>query len=344
MTRIHLATLFAATIATVACSGGSPASPSGTGAATITGTVVAAGSPATSVSVAGTQVASAIDSVGSFRLASVPTGNIQLVFSGPPPASTVSLSNVMDDEVIDLRVAISGGIATVQSELRGNGAGKIVLCHREGNGGYHAIDVSVNAESAHRGHGDARPGEPVPDDGSKIFDDNCRAVSLVRIEKFTNGQRVSQAPGPTVAVGSTVTWTYVVTNTSSVTFTGLSVTDDRELAVSCPSVTLAPGGSMTCSASRAAVAGQYRNVGTVVAIGNGNRYTAMDVSYYFGGTDEDDGGPKVQLCHRTGNGRYHSISVSINAERAHRSHGDGMVGEAVPGNPGRVFTASCGVQ
>jgi hypothetical protein len=42
-----------------------------------------------------------------------------------------------------------------------------------------------------------------------------------------------------------------------------------------------------------------------------------------------------QLCHRTGNGSYHMIEVSVSAEPAHRGHGDGMVGEEVPGSPGR---------
>jgi len=160
----------------------------------------------------------------------------------------VSLSNVKDQETIDLRVAIAGGTATVQSEVRGNGAGKLVLCHREGNGGYHPIDVSVNAERAHRAHGDATPGEPVPADPTRVFDAACGVI-------------------PPVDSGG----------------------------------------------------------------------TGSDV-------EKDRGGQKVQLCHRTGNGQYHAISVSDSAERAHRAHGDGMVGEAVPGSAGRVFTASCGVQ
>jgi len=184
-------------------------------------------------------------------LGGVPTGDVQLVFSGPGSGSapSVSLSNVRDQETIDLRVAIAGGTATVQSEVRGKRAGKLVLCHREGNGGYHPIDVSVNAEPAHRAHGDARPGEPVPADPTKAFDAACAVIP----------------PGDSGGTGS-------------------DVEEDR------------------------------------------------------------GGGQKVQLCHRTGNGQYHAISVSVSAERAHRAHGDGMVGEAVPGSSGRVFTASCGVQ
>jgi hypothetical protein len=264
MTRSLISASFVAILVTVGCGGGSPSAPSGAGGATITGTVVrggtgtasAGGTPTTNVSVAGTPIASPVDTFGDFRLDGVPTGDIQLVFSGsgsgPGSAPSVSLSNVMDRETIDLRVAIAGGRATVQSEVRGHGTGKLVLCHREGNGGYHPVDVSLNAEPAHRAHGDATPGEPVPADPTKVFDAACALISPVD----------SGGTGPDVG----------------------------------PDV-------------------------------------------------EDSGGrQKVQLCHRTGNGQYHSISVSISAERAHRGHGDGMVGEAVPGSSGRVFTASCGVQ
>ena len=50
---------------------------------------------------------------------------------------------------------------------------------------------------------------------------------------------------------------------------------------------------------------------------------------------------KVALCHRTGNGRYRLISVSISAEPAHRAHGDAMVGEPVPADSSKVFGANC---
>jgi hypothetical protein len=52
----------------------------------------------------------------------------------------------------------------------------------------------------------------------------------------------------------------------------------------------------------------------------------------------------VTLCHKTGNGKYVEINVSVSAEPAHRAHGDGKPGEAVPGLPGKLFTATCGVQ
>jgi hypothetical protein len=226
------------------------------------------------------------------------------------------------------------------------------LCHREGNGSYHSIEVSTDAEPAHRAHGDGKVGDPVPGDSTKTFDENCQpAGASVDIEKLTNGADADEPPGPSIPVGSTVTWQYVVRNTGTVGLTGIVVTDDRGVTVNCVGQTvLAPGASMTCTGSAPATLGQYRNVGTVRAnwstpSGSGV-VTDSDASHYLGisTTTPEGEGPKVVLCHRTGNGSYHSIEVSVNAEPAHRAHGDGKIGEAVPGNAGKVFGPGCEVR
>jgi hypothetical protein len=101
---------------------------------------------------------------------------------------------------------------------------------------------------------------------------------------------------------------------------------------------------MTCTGTGVAVAGQYRNVGTVTASSSVGSFNDADASHYFGVAPSQDDGPKVQLCHRTGNGSYHLIEISASAEPAHRAHGDAKPGEAVPASPGKTFTASCTVQ
>ena len=104
---------------------------------------------------------------------------------------------------------------------------------------------------------------------------------------------------------------------------------------------------MTCTGSGVAVAGQYRNVGTVTASGTTAQVTDSDPSHYYGETEDDDDDEneqKVQLCHKTGNGKYHLIEVAISAEPAHRKHGDAKIGEAVPGQAGKIFGPNCSVQ
>lgn len=59
--------------------------------------------------------------------------------------------------------------------------------------------------------------------------------------------------GERVADGTTITWTYLVTNTGKTPLDGISVVDDRlpGTAVTCPKTSLNPGETMTCSASGA---------------------------------------------------------------------------------------------
>ena len=105
----------------------------------------------------------------------------------------------------------------------------------------------------------------------------------ITIVKKTNGTDNDVAPGPTVAVGSTVTWTYLVTNTGNVPLTNVIVTDNQGVTVSCPATTLASGDSMTCTATGAAVAGQYTNIGSVTGTPpTGSNVTASNPDHYFG--------------------------------------------------------------
>ena len=50
---------------------------------------------------------------------------------------------------------------------------KVQVCHKTGNGSFHLISISINAESAHIVHGDGQPGDPVPNMAGFIFGDNC---------------------------------------------------------------------------------------------------------------------------------------------------------------------------
>lgn len=49
----------------------------------------------------------------------------------------------------------------------------------------------------------------------------------IHIEKHTNGVDADYAPGPYISINSTVTWTYIVTNTGGVNLTNIVVRDDN---------------------------------------------------------------------------------------------------------------------
>jgi hypothetical protein len=344
-----------ALVVAVGCSGG-PTAPSGMDGATVAGNVNVNGAAALApgatnsaaasgltVTIVGTNLSAVVEASGYFQINGVPSGNVGLQFKDAVVNATAQLSNVGDEELIEIEVQVSGTTATIVSEVRTNE--KVSLCHNTGTGVYHMINVSVNAEPAHRAHGDGEVGDPVPAAPTQVFDESCRVTGpAIDIEKSTNGEDADQAPGPKVLIGSQVNWQYVVTNTGTIDLTNVQVVDDQGVAVSCPATTLGVGQSMTCTASGLATAGQYRNVGTVTASSASGPVTDSDASHYFGqAEDEEEEGPKVQLCHRTGNGRYVLIEVSINAEPAHRAHGDGKIGEPVPGQPGMVFGPGCTV-
>ncbi|MGW4111205.1 DUF7507 domain-containing protein [Actinosynnema sp. NPDC004786] len=69
------------------------------------------------------------------------------------------------------------------------------------------------------------------------------AISLV---KAAAGVADVDANGPDA--GDTITYAFTVTNTGNVTLTGVAVDDPRVGPVTCPSTTLAPGASTTCTA------------------------------------------------------------------------------------------------
>jgi hypothetical protein len=136
----------------------------------------------------------------------------------------------------------------------------------------------------------------------------------IAIVKKTNGTDNNWAPGPSIQVGQTVTWTYTVTNIGNVPLTQVAVIDSKGVAVSCSgwaasqsygksydkhddddrwkgdsdeshhsSSELAAGASMTCSANGKAVEGQYSNVGTVTATAPvGPPVSASDIDFYYG--------------------------------------------------------------
>lgn len=51
--------------------------------------------------------------------------------------------------------------------------------------------------------------------------------------------------------------------------------------------------------------------------------------------------PQTSVCHATGGGSYLLLSINGNAVDAHRSHGDALPGEPVPGMAGYAFGSDC---
>jgi uncharacterized repeat protein (TIGR01451 family) len=110
------------------------------------------------------------------------------------------------------------------------------------------------------------------------------------VVKDVDGQNHPTSPGPLIAVGDPVTFTYLVTNTGNVTLTPVTVTDNILGTITCPQTSLAPGASETCTrAAGNSVAGNHKNTATVTGQGVGDTgapvgspVSATDTANYFG--------------------------------------------------------------
>ena len=127
--------------------------------------------------------------------------------------------------------------------------------------------------------------DPTDTDPSNHFGVNA-AINVV---KNTNGQDANTPPGPQLAVGSTATFTYIVTNTGNVTLGTVAVTDDNgtpgtpgdDLTATLTGGDTNGNGRLettetwTFTATHVVTAGQYSNIGRVSAVALDNTNTAI---------------------------------------------------------------------
>jgi len=112
----------------------------------------------------------------------------------------------------------------------------------------------------------------------------------IHLVKLTNGTDSDSGTGALLLVGSTVTWTYLVSNPGNVPLTALTVTDDYPGVVPVyrsgdanHNGLLDPGETWVYTASGTAVAGQYLNTGTATGTAlDPATVTASDTDRYFG--------------------------------------------------------------
>ncbi|TDT16750.1 putative repeat protein (TIGR01451 family) [Ilumatobacter fluminis] len=157
--------------------------------------------------------------------------------------------------------------------------GTSITCTVEGVSEAQAGDLYVNVSDV-EGIAVDPAGDPIVDqDGvypfvddegtSIIVDDDPSAYygasPAIDLEKATNGQDADTGTGPFVALGGSVTWTYVVTNTGNTDLADLAVVDSVEGDV-CTIEFLAIGESTTCELALedgSTLVGQYENTGNV---------------------------------------------------------------------------------
>jgi hypothetical protein len=197
---------------------------------------------------------------------------------GAPVAWTYVVTNTGDAALTGVKVTDDKGVS-VSCPKTSLQPGESMTCTGNGTaqeGQYKNVGAVTGQPSC---------GNPVSDDDPSHYFGKKAENPAIKIVKKTNGEDANTAPGPEIKVGSTVTWTYIVTNTGDVALSNVKVTDDKGVAVSCPKTTLAAGESMTCSGSGKAVACQYTNIGTATGKSPaGQTVSANDPSNYYGKT------------------------------------------------------------
>lgn len=101
-----------------------PSGPTTQSTATIGGSVRAASGG--TVAIVGTALNAPIDGSGRFMVSGVPAGDVQLQVKAAAGSGSVPLAAVQPSQTVEVVVAVSGGSATVESEVR-HGAGEAEL-------------------------------------------------------------------------------------------------------------------------------------------------------------------------------------------------------------------------
>ncbi len=108
---------------------------------------------------------------------------------------------------------------------------------------------------------------------------------------------------PACSTDTTIGVSVVITNTSTVTVSGISATDNKASNLTCPSTSLAAGASMTCTGSYAGTAGQASTDTVTVTVSD----TSVTVTYLANANGDTPGTatctpptPCVGACRMTG--------------------------------------------
>jgi uncharacterized repeat protein (TIGR01451 family) len=114
-------------------------------------------------------------------------------------------------------------------------------------------------------------------------------VAGLTLVKRVNGEDANTAPGVGVPVGGVLEFTYDVANDGDVTVSQLMLSDDKVAEnditqIACPQTELAPGESMTCTATGTQLSvEEIMNTATITGVtAAGDTVTATDVAHHHG--------------------------------------------------------------
>jgi hypothetical protein len=111
---------------------------------------------------------------------------------------------------------------------------KVDVCHLEGNGSFHLINVSDNAFDQHLAHGDWSPGDPVPGMNHYVFDGECGFEFVPFLVETVNVSGTSNAITSSSALVSGVGYELRATGTYRFANWGLAGIADAQCSYRIP--------------------------------------------------------------------------------------------------------------
>ena len=191
-----------------------------------------------------------------------PTAPGLFVPVGDPVTFTYVVTNTGDDtlDAVSLSDNVLGVITCPDSSLAPGGSETCTKSGGDATAGELQNIATVTGQPVD--NTDAPVGTPLSATDTADLFGSAPAITLV---KDVNGHNEPNLPGLSVPVGSTVTFTYLVTNTGDVTLNAVEVSDNVLGPITCPKTSLSPSQSQTCTATATAQPGAQTNMGTVTA-------------------------------------------------------------------------------
>jgi uncharacterized repeat protein (TIGR01451 family) len=201
------------------------------------------------------------------------------ITAGTPVTWTYEIANTGNSELIDIVLTDDQGtpeddsddVTVCTVDLLTSTASTTCTLTDTAAAGQYRNEALVTAET---------PDETVTDTAASHY---YGIEPAIVVEKATLGSDADLPPGPLVASGAPVTWTYRVTNTGNITLTDVTLVDSREGSIPCEDTELGARQGMMCTYQGLAVVGAYSNV--VTATGKppvGAIVASSDPSHYFG--------------------------------------------------------------
>ncbi len=146
-------------------------------------------------------------------------------------------------QTLPIGVAIGNNSETVTEEVPQNWTLAGAVCTLEGGAGTGSFDNANHRVT-----------------GITIESGKTTTCTFTNTEQFPRLTLVKSAsPASYNTVGQVITYTYTISNSGNTTLAGpFSVSDDKQPTVSCPTGSLAPGASITCTSTRTITPGGHQ--------------------------------------------------------------------------------------